>query len=187
MTKLLPLALLLVAGPSLAADVPAELPDVTLPGSDGVTHRLRGPARETVVEFFSSHCPCQREHDPRFKELYERFAKEGVAFFAVDSEAGVTLPALAAEAKARGYPYPILLDEGGKLAKALSAQFCLTSIVADAAGRIRYYGGIDSDRTCSHKAEGAHPYLMNAIAAVLAGRDPSPARTKPMGCWLQRW
>jgi peroxiredoxin len=182
----LPLFLLLLAAPS-RAETPTELPDLTLPGSDGTVHRLRGGAKETVVEFFSSHCPCQREHDPRFKELHERFAKEGVAFFAVDSEAGVTLAALTAEAKERGYPYPILLDEGGKLARALDAQFCLTSVVADATGRIRYYGGIDSDRTCSHQAEGSHPYLQNAIASLLAGRDPSPARTKPMGCWLQRW
>jgi peroxiredoxin len=183
--SLLPLALVLVAAPG-RADTPSELPDLTLPGSDGTSHHLRGGAKETVVEFFSLHCPCQREHDPRFKEIYQRFAKAGVTFLAVDSEAGVTLEQLTAEAKARDYPYPILLDQGGKLAKALDAQFCLTSIVADPSGRIRYYGGIDSDRTCGHKSEGAHPYLENAIANLLAGRDPSPARTKPMGCWLQR-
>ncbi len=182
---LMALALVLVAAPG-RAETPTELPDLTLPGSDGAAHRLRGAGKETVVEFFSLHCPCQREHDPRFKQIYERFAKEGVAFFAVDSEAGVTLAQLTEEAKVRGYPYPILLDEGGKLAKALDAQFCLTSIIADPSGHVHYWGGVDSDRTCGHKAEGAHPYLENAIASLLAGHEPSPARTKPMGCWLVR-
>jgi peroxiredoxin len=133
---LLALSLLLIAVPG-RAETPTELPDVTLPGSDGVAHRIRSGAKETVVEFFSLHCPCQREHDPRFMELHDRFAKDGVAFFAVDSEAGVTVAQLTAEAKKRAYAYPILLDEGGKLAKALDAQFCLTSIVADASGRVR--------------------------------------------------
>ncbi|MHB8419459.1 MAG: redoxin domain-containing protein [Myxococcales bacterium] len=169
------------------ATPPDELPDMTLPGSDGVAYRLRTGAKETVVEFFSLHCPCQRWHDPRFQALHARFAKEGVAFFAVDSEAGVTLAELAAEAKRRGYQYPILLDGGGKLAKALDAKFCLTSVIADAAGRIHYYGGIDSDRSCTHEAEGSHPYLANALAALLAGHEPDPARTKPMGCWLTQW
>lgn len=169
------------------AETPAELPDMTLPGTDGVAHRLRTGAKETVVEFFSLHCPCQRWHDPRFKALHARFAKEGVVFFAVDPEEGVTLAELTAAAKQRDYPYPILLDEGGKLAKSLDAMFCLTTVVADASGRIRYWGGIDSDRSCNHQSEGAHPYLKNALEALLAGRDPDPAHTKPMGCWLQRW
>jgi peroxiredoxin len=182
------LVLLLSLLSSMArADVAAELPDLTLPGTDGVAHRLRTGAKETVVEFFSLHCPCQRWHDPRFKALYERFAKEGVDFFAVDPEEGVQMPALVAEAKARGYPYPILLDPGAKLARALDAQFCMTTVIADATGRIRYWGGIDSERSCNQKAEGKHPWLRMALDALIAGRDPDPARTKPMGCWLQRW
>ncbi len=173
--------------PAARAGTPTELPDVTLTGSDGVAHRLRGGGKLTVVEFFSARCPCQREHDPRFVELYRRFAKDGVAFYAVDSEAGTTPAKLAAEAKRRGYPYPILWDQGGRLAKQVGAEFCLTTLVADAAGRVRYYGGVDSDRTCMHEGEGSHPYLKNALEALLAGREPDPARTKPMGCWLQRW
>jgi hypothetical protein len=186
--KILVLPLLLASLAARAADAPITVPDLTLEGTDGQAHPLRAgvsASKATVFEFFSAGCPVQHAHDEGLKQLVVQWQAAGVAFVAVDSEADAKLGDLAGEAKSRGYAFPILLDPGGKLAKAFGAKFCTTSVVVDAAGRVRYLGGIDSDAARLHKD--SHPYLRDAVASVLAGRDPSPARTKSMGCCLQGW
>ncbi len=181
-------ALALLSLPAAALADASALPDVALTRSDGTTVRLAAVVsahRATVVEMFSTGCPVQRAHDARLEKLFEAWRGEGVALLAVDPEPSVTREALAAEAKARGFRFPLLLDPGGKLARTLGARFCATAVVIDARGRVRYMGGIDGDSARLH--DDARPWLRDAVAAVLAGREPDPARTESRGCYLQRW
>ena len=48
-------------------------------------------------------------------------------------------------------------DPGATLAKELGAQYATYSVVLDADGRVRYHGGIDSDK--NHLHDDATPYL----------------------------
>lgn len=179
---------LLILSLAARADAPVRLPDLTLQGSDGKAYALRAIAsasKATVIEFFSAGCPVQRAHDEVLKQLAASWRAAGVAFLAVDSEAGAKLADLADEAHRRGYAFPILLDDGGQLAKTLGAKYCTTSVVVNPQGRLRYLGGIDSDAARLHKD--SPPFLRDAVTSVLAGRDPNPARTKSMGCFLQGW
>ena len=143
---------------------------------------MQPAAKLTVVEFFSAHCPCQAAHDGRLRELARAYAARGVRFVAVDSEHGATSARDGAEASRRGYPYPIVLDPGGALARELGAEYATYSVVLDAGGRVLYAGGLDSDR--SHLTEGAESYVQNALDDALAGRPVRRPEGKTLGCAL---
>jgi Redoxin len=169
-------------------DQTAALPDTPFLATDRETYKLTdlvAGAPATVVEFFSATCPCQEAHDGRLIALYQRYQAQGVRFVVVDANYSAALEPDLAEARARKYPFPILVDPGGALMKALGAKYATYSLVLDSRGRVRYRGGFDSDR---HPLS-AHPraYLEEAVGALLAGRDPDPAETKTLGCALERW
>jgi hypothetical protein len=108
-----------------------------------------------------------------------------VDFYAVDSEVGGSLADDAAQAKAHGYGFPILRDQGGRLARALSAEYATESYILDRQGTVLYHGGLDSDRKTLH--DDAEPFLANAIDDLLAGHAPRVSETKALGCALQTW
>jgi hypothetical protein len=171
-----------------APAAPARAPSIVLPGNDGARHDLRAIAKDarfTVVSFFSSTCGCQRAHDARLRELAHRYGARGVAFVAIDAEATATLAGDAAEARARGYPYPLLTDASGKSADALGASYSTYTVVLDPKLSVRYRGGIDSDMHDLH--DDAQFYLADALDALLAGREPARAKTEALGCSLRRW
>ena len=180
-------ALLALAGCAGRGSAPVRVPDLALPGSDGAVHQLSAIVRSapfTVIVFFSADCPCQRAHDPRLRELSAQYRPRGVRVVAVDAEATATLASDREEALARGYPFPILTDPEGAVADALGAVWATYAVVVDASGRVRYRGGLDSDRT--HLTEGAALWLRDALDRVLAGREPEPAETSSLGCALRR-
>ncbi len=147
-------------------------------------HSLVDPnAKITVVEFFSIHCPCQAKHDERLRALASAYAPRGVSFVAVDSEVGATVERDRNEATRRGYPYPILIDAHGEVARALDADYATYSVLVDANGRVPYSGGIDSDK--SHLRDDATPYLRDAIDDALARRPMRRREAKTLGCSLE--
>ncbi len=178
LSQSLPLAVALVLVGASCAPVEPRVASVNLA-------TLPAHGTLTVLVFFSPHCHCLAVHEPRLKELYERYHPQGVDFVMVDSETGGTAESDALEASRRGYPFPIARDPGAKLADALGAQYATYSVVLDAQGRLRYHGGIDSDK--SHLHDDAQPYLRDAIEDLLAGRSPRVAEGKTLGCALQTW
>jgi hypothetical protein len=185
---------------ALAACAPASFtraPSTSLHGSDGRAHDLAAMAkgsRALVVTFFSPTCPCQAAHDARLRALSDAWSREGVAFVAVDADEGASPARDAAEARARGYAFPILTDARGDLADALGADVATYSVVFDGSGRARYRGGIDSDWT--HVTADAEPWLDDAIRGVVhggsavadhhRGDDDGAAEHRALGCPLRR-
>ena len=163
---------------------PTSFPNQSLAGTDGQPHALIDPnAKLTVVEFFSIHCPCQREHDQRLRDLASAYAARGVTFVAVDSEVGATIERDRNEATLRAYPYPILIDDHGTVARALAADYATYSVLVNHDGQVLYSGGIDSDK--SHLQDDAAPFLRDAIDDALAGRPLRRTEAKALGCSLE--
>ena len=178
-------ALVTVALASLAVGgcVPHAAGRVDGPSSPRVEALTHG-AELTVVEFFSARCPCQRAHDARLRALAEAFAPSSVRFVAVDAEADATPARDDDEARARGYPFPLISDPGGGVADQLGAQYATFVVILDQHGRVRYRGGIDSARV--HLTDDARPYLRDALERLLAGGAPDLIETKTLGCALRR-
>ena len=167
---------------------PPEVPSVALVGAQGEpldARSLAGSAPLTVLIFFSPDCHCLRVHEPRLHALFDAYSPRGVQFFMVDSEVRGGVARDAAEARLRGYPFPILGDRGAKLADALGAEYATYTVVFDSQARIRYRGGIDTDK--SHVHDDAIPYLKDALDDLLADRPPRVSEGKTLGCSLQKW
>jgi hypothetical protein len=145
----------------------------------------RGTQRYTVLIFFSADCHALRAHDERIRALASEFAARGVRFVALDPETRASAAGDRDEASRRGYPFPILLDDGARIAHALGAAYAGHAVVVDPTGAIVYQGGIDSDRV--HLTDDATPYLRNALIDLLAGREPRVADAKVLGCALRTW
>jgi hypothetical protein len=168
---------------------PKSIPEnagIVLEGSDGTKHDVFGELarnRFTVFVFYSEDCPCMRAHEPRLEQVRAQYAPRGVGLVLVNSEAGADPRQDALEAKRRGYSFPLLTDRGARLAKALNAEYATHSIVVDQSGRIRYSGGIDSDK--NYMRPSATPYLRRALDDLLAGNEPRKPDREPLGCALR--
>lgn len=178
MTTTLLLTVALAAAPGLPAG--------PFPASDGKAYALAdtlAASRFTVLVFFAHGCPIMRAHDARVVALAGKYAEQGVRVLLVDSEADATPERAARDAAERRYPFPILVDAAGALAHALEVRFATTAVVLDAAGKVRYRGGIDADK---QRLRPESPfYLAEALDAVLAGGAPKAAETKALGCILR--
>jgi peroxiredoxin len=167
--------------------IPAAAPSASLVDESGATQSFRELAARapfTVVVFFSASCPVQVAHDERLRALYDRYHARGVQFLAVDSEVGATPERDAGEAKSRGYAFPIWIDRGAAFADAMHAEYATFTVVVDRDGRVRYAGGIDSDRAKLH--DDARVYVADALDDLLAGREPRQASGKTLGCALRK-
>ncbi len=159
-----------------------QAPGFSLPDTDGVEH---GPEGVTVVAFTCNHCPyALRWHDGLI-QVARDYGQ--VTFLAVNPNDAERYPADSYEAmKERvradgGWPHPYLRDETQEVARAYGAQTTPDLFVLDADSRLRYRGAPDSDRQGT-------AWLRAALDAVLAGEQPDPAETDPVGCsvkWKQ--
>ena len=159
-----------------------EAPRFELPDTDG---RLHGPDGVTVVAFTCNHCPYALGWHDALIQVARDY--EQVTFMAVNPNDAERYPADSYEAmKERvqadgGWPHPYLRDETQEVARAYGAKTTPDLFVLDAEGRLRYRGAPDSDRRRA-------AWLRAALDSVLAGREPQPAETDPVGCsvkWKQ--
>lgn len=193
MTRYRGLALLCVTlAASVACQRPAALhatvPRLVLSGTDGSPHDLADEARSarlTVLLFSAWKCPCQAVHDARIRELAAHYQPLGVHVLAIDSEVGGSVARDTQEAERRGYGFPVLVDTGGALARAVGAEYATESFVLDSRGLVAYHGGFDSDRKQLH--DDARPFLRDALDDLLAGTPLRTAESKALGCALQTW
>jgi peroxiredoxin len=189
------LALLLAATPALAADPPApvgaRVADFTLPDPAAdrpwnLAEHTRG-ARATVVVFVATGCPVNNAYLPRLAELHRRYSAEGVVFVAVNSHPTDDPAAVARHAKEHELPFPVLKDDGMKLADRFAVERVPTAFVLDAGRQVRYKGRIDDQFSPGlHRAKATTRELRDAIAAVLAGREVATPFAEPAGCRLTR-
>jgi hypothetical protein len=164
------------APPSPADAVLRDAHDLRVP----VAQLVRGN-RFTVIVFYGATCPCFTAHRARLQKLAAELAPRGVGFAIVDSERHAAGEPPIPERVATNLP--LLRDDGGDLARRLRARYATESFVLDAAGRVRYRGGIDSDRKVLNAD--AQPYLRQALASLLAGNPPPLATSKALGCALR--
>ena len=153
-----------------------EAPSFSLPDTDGDEH---GPYGVTVVAFTCNHCPYALGWHDALIQVARDY--DQVTFLAVNPNDAERYPADSYEAmKERvradgGWPHPYLRDETQEVARAYGAKTTPDLFLLDAEGRLRYRGAPDSDRQRA-------AWLRSALDAVLAGREPQPAETEPVGC-----
>jgi len=64
----------------------SPLPDFTLPGVDGKTHKASeyGGTKVLALVFESNHCPVSQLYEARIDKLYEDYRQKGVTLLAIN-------------------------------------------------------------------------------------------------------
>ena len=134
-------------------------------------HLMRGAQTQGVVlVFVSARCPYVAQARQPLAELFQRYGSK-IAFAGVNANQNETADDVKADA-ARNFPFPILRDEGSKVADLFAAERTPEVFVIDAKGVIRYHGGVAD--------------LGAALGDFTVGRPPTKAEAKAFGCTIKR-
>ena len=163
-----------------------DAPSFSLPDTEGAEY---GPDGElTVVCFTCNHCPYALAWHERLIAVARDYADRGVRMLAINPNDAERYPRDSPEAmrvrvrsgEFDGVPY--LHDSSQQVARAYDAKTTPDLFVLDAGGVLRYRGAPDADHDEPALRAG---WLRGALDAVLAGREPDPAETTPVGCSIK--
>ncbi len=156
-------------------------PDFTLPDLNGREHRLQDyRGRIVILNFWSAECPWSARADESLLARVEDWG-DRVALLPIASNFNEPLALLRRVSRERGLPL-VLHDAEGRVASLYGAQTTPHLFVMDPQGVLRYQGALDD--VTFRKREPEVPFLIQAVEAVLAGREPDPLETQPYGCTL---
>ena len=174
-----------------------KAPDFELLGVDGKKHALKDftGGRALVVIFTTNHCPDAIASFDRMIKLVDDFGDKGVKFVAINSNSpeGLHMEELGWTAyddsyetmklvsRDLGFNLPYLYDgDTQEVAKAYGAVATPHVFVFDDELKLKYNGRMDDARRRLGPAEKNE--ARDAIAAVLAGKEPAITKTRPHGC-----
>jgi peroxiredoxin len=177
--------LLLVLGwfdcPAEALEIGQVVPEFTAQTLDGSPFSLReaiGEHKAVVVVFLSTVCPYARYFVPHLRELRNEYSSRSVLLLGVNSNSTETADEVAADARQRDYGFPVIKDEGYRIANALGARVTPESFLIDSSGRLRYRGRVKSKVGATE--------LKDALEAVVADRNVKTPVARAFGCAIQR-
>jgi peroxiredoxin len=166
--------------------IDTQAPDFSLPDTDGKAHSPNG-APATVVVFTCNHCPYALAWHERIADAARDYDSDGVRFLAINANDAARYPrdsfeAMRARVAGDDWPMPYLHDESQEVARSYGAKTTPDVFVLDSERRLRYRGAPDAD----YDDPGQNAaWLREALDAVLGGREPERAETKPVGCSIK--
>ena len=177
----------------VAPGTPApEISAKDIEGKEVTLAALKG--KNVVLEWVNFECPFVVMHyqSENIPKLQKRFADAGVVWLSIHSSGagkqGYFTPDQLKEQgkKFKSLATHVIADPKGEIGKAYDAKTTPHMMLVDAAGVVRYNGAIDSiPSTEAETLTKAVPQFADAVDAVLAGKEPSPAATKPYGCSIK--
>lgn len=138
----------------------------------------RGPL---VMVFLSSVCPCSNSHLGELTALAKDFPS--ATFVGVNANADEELVSAKSYFEKSGLTFPVLRDPGSKWANQLRALKTPHSFVFDTKGGLVYQGGVSDS---SNFTPDARKYLREALDDITHDRPVREARTRVLGCTIER-
>ena len=153
-------------------------------GTDGTRHGLAQyeDAKLLALVFTCNGCPVSQSNETRVVALQHDYAAKGVQVVAVNVNHNYedTLEAMKTIAKEHEFNFPYLFDLDQNLVRDYGVKTTLHVFVLDPDRRIAYIGALDDSPLNPSGVK--KPYVRDAIDALLAGKKPPVAQTKPKGC-----
>lgn len=174
------------------AKVGEKAPDFTLVDSHGNTHSLSDFHGSIVVlEWLNHDCPFVRKfyNAGKMQELQKKYTEQGIVWLSIISsrtgEQGHMTPQQINDANASKnvFATAVLIDEPGTVGRMYDARTTPQMFVINKDGILMYDGAIDDKPTANPAdLEGARNYVVEALDAVMNGREVKVATTRPYGC-----
>ncbi len=165
-------------------------PDFSLKGVDGKTFTLsdyKGQFHGAIITFTCNTCPYSKMYEDRLIALHRRYA-DTYPVIAINPndpsiKAGDSFQEMQTRARAKGFHFPYLVDQGQKVFPKYGATRTPHVFLLDRDMVVRYIGAIDDN---AQDAQGVKKkYLENAIQALMKGQEPNPSFTKAIGCSIK--
>lgn len=164
--------------------------DFKLKSVDGKNYSMSDykDAKGFIVVFTCNTCPFAVKYEDRINALAKKYKPKGYVLLAINSndpevQPDDTFSKMQAKAKDKGFSFPYLVDEGGKIYPQYGATKTPHIFLLDKNQVVKYIGAIDDNADDASAVK--EKYLENAIAALEKGNDPSPATTKAIGCTIK--
>jgi peroxiredoxin len=171
-----------------ALKIGAPAPDFTLPAaSDGKAVALKdllAKSKAVAVVFVATKCPVSNAYNTRMAAFGKEYAAKGIPLVGINSNKTEPAAEVKEHAEKHGFTFPVLKDDGNKIADAYGATKTPEVFVLDPKGNLVYHGRIDENQ--DHPQGVKSPDLRNALDAVLSGRPVPAAETKAFGCTIKR-
>jgi len=136
-----------------------------------------------VIVCTNTTCPLVQRYLPKLKRLDEKYRDRGVQFLSLNVGPGDSIREMAAHALQFDLPFPSVKDINGESVAALGVKRTPEVAVLSADHVLRYRGRIDDQyRLGGAVANATHDDVVNAIDAVLAGKEVPVAETTVDGC-----
>jgi peroxiredoxin len=144
-------------------------------------------AKAFVLAFTNTSCPVAQRYLPVLKDLERTYRTKGVQFLAVNEGADDSIVAMASQAVKYEMEFPFVKDFDGVCAELLGVKRTSEVVVLDGERRLRYRGRIDDQyRLGGTRTAPTRRDLVEAIDAVLAGKEMAIAETPVDGCPITR-
>lgn len=173
---------------------PLALESILIPfalrGTDEEIHKTEDYGREKIlgVIFTCNHCPYARAWEARLIQAQRDYAARGVQFLLINPNdpakySDDSFEQMQRRVREKRYPFPYLFDETQEVARAYGATRTPEIFLFDERRVLRYHGAPDDNYEDPKAVK--QPYLRDAIEALIGGRHPEIAATKPVGCTIK--
>jgi peroxiredoxin len=166
-------AALFTAVSALADEWLRSIPDFELTDQNGKVHTLDDYKDYDFAVFYVQGvgCPIARIAVPNFREVRDEFASKNISFTMFNSNIQDNLARISREANEFGIDFPIMKDEGQKLAKALGVERTAEVFVINPRTQEVLFRGPINDQLGyeTQRNEASEHYLKDALNTVLAG------------------
>jgi thiol-disulfide isomerase/thioredoxin len=162
-----------------------RLPSVLAPPGAPPVDSTALEGRPVLVLFLSAHCPYVKHIEAELSRLATDYG-DRIHLIGIASNSVLTHPqdgpeGLRAQAQARGWSFPYLLDADQSVARAFQAACTPDPFLFDAEHRLVYRGQLDGSRPGNAVPCDGHD-LRTALEAVLTGQTVDPEQRPSIGC-----
>ena len=159
----------------LADDWLRSVPEFELTDHLGNTHTLKDYEQYDLAVFYVQGvgCPIARIALPNYREVRDEYVSENIAFTMFNSNIQDNLARIAKEADEFGIDFPIMKDEGQKLAKALGVERTAEAFVFNPKTKEVLFRGPINDQLGyeTQRNSASNWYLKDALNTILAGKQ----------------
>ncbi|EDP71711.1 thiol-disulfide isomerase or thioredoxin [Flavobacteriales bacterium ALC-1] len=167
--------------------------DFSLENIDGKKVSLSdfSDAKGFIVTFTCNTCPYAVAYEDRVEALNKKYADKGYPVIAImpnntDVKPGDNMEAMKARAKAKGFTFPYLMDEGQKIYPQYGATKTPHIYILKKTKKgnvVKYIGAIDDNYKDAEAV--TEKYVENAVDALLKGKEIKVKETRAIGCSIK--